>query len=160
MAELGAEMAGELVQLVELAGQTVVAAAATDGWGKAKAGLARLLGRGDNRRVQLLERRLEETRAELAAASGAVLESRQAAQAAAWQARLGDALEEHPDLAAGLRDLVSRIQADLPPGGVTASGHAVAAGRDVTIEASGGGVAAGTIHGDVSPGPTVPGLAG
>jgi hypothetical protein len=154
-------VAGELVQLVELAGQTVVAAAATDGWGKAKAGLARLLGRGDDRRMQVLERRLEETRAELAGLSGAVLEARRAAQAAVWQARLGDVLEDHPDLEAELRELVTQIRAGLPTGAVTSSGHGVAAGRDVNIEASGGGVAAGTIHGDVSPGnPTVPGLAG
>jgi hypothetical protein len=44
---------------------------------------------------------------------------------------------------------------------VTASGHAVAAGRDVNITASGGGTAAGVIHGDVAPpDPTRPGPAG
>jgi hypothetical protein len=43
---------------------------------------------------------------------------------------------------------------------VTASGHAVAAGRDVNITASGGGTAAGVIHGNVTPpNPTQPGPA-
>lgn len=43
---------------------------------------------------------------------------------------------------------------------VLASGHAVAAGRDVNVTASGGGVAAGVIHGNVAPpGPTPPGPA-
>jgi len=43
---------------------------------------------------------------------------------------------------------------------VAASGHAVAAGRDVNITASGGGTAAGVIHGNVTPpGPTRPGPA-
>ena len=40
-------MAGELVQLAEMAGQAVVVAASTDAWAKAKAGLARLLSHGD-----------------------------------------------------------------------------------------------------------------
>ena len=159
--ELGAGVAGELVQLAQLAGQTVVAAAATDGWGKAKAGLARLLGRGDDQRVQVMERRLEETRAELAGVSGAVLEARQAAQAAVWQARLGDVLEEHPAIAADLRVLVDQVREGLVGGAVTASGHAVAAGGDMSITASAGGVAAGSIQGGVSAGnPTIPGPAG
>jgi len=43
---------------------------------------------------------------------------------------------------------------------VVASDHAAAAGRDVNITASGGGTAAGVIHGNVSPAnPTTPGPA-
>ena len=43
---------------------------------------------------------------------------------------------------------------------VVASGHAVAAGRDVNITASGGGTAAAVIHGNVTPpNPTRPGPA-
>ena len=43
---------------------------------------------------------------------------------------------------------------------VTASDHAVAAGRDVKITADRGGLAAGVVHGDVAPpGPTPPGPA-
>jgi hypothetical protein len=76
-------MSGELVQLAQVAGQTVVAAAATDAWGKAKAGLGRLLGRGDLARVQVAERRLEDMRGQLAAVSGAELKARQATAAAA-----------------------------------------------------------------------------
>jgi len=41
---------------------------------------------------------------------------------------------------------------------VSASDHAAAAGRDMNISASGGGTAAGVIHGNVTPpGPTLPG---
>ena len=41
---------------------------------------------------------------------------------------------------------------------MSAADHSAAAGRDMNISASGGGVAAGTIHGDVSTGnPTNPG---
>jgi hypothetical protein len=43
---------------------------------------------------------------------------------------------------------------------VTAADHSVAAGRDVKITATGGGIAAGVIHGNVAPpGPTRPGPA-
>jgi hypothetical protein len=42
---------------------------------------------------------------------------------------------------------------------VSASDHSVAAGGDVNITASGRGTAAGVIHGDVTPGPTLPGPA-
>src|ERR1700683_3388174 len=43
---------------------------------------------------------------------------------------------------------------------VSASEHAVGAGRDVNVTASGGGTAAGVIHGDMAPpGPTPPGSA-
>ena len=43
---------------------------------------------------------------------------------------------------------------------VAASDHAAAAGRDMKVTASGGGIAAGVIHGNVAPpGPTLPGPA-
>jgi hypothetical protein len=43
---------------------------------------------------------------------------------------------------------------------VVASGHAAAAGRDMNVTASGGGIAAGVIHGNVAPpNPTMPGPA-
>ena len=53
-----------------------------------------------------------------------------------------------------------RSQAQLPAGMVSAADHSVAAGRDVNITASGGGTAAGVIHGNVAPpDPTPPGPA-
>jgi hypothetical protein len=155
-------MAGEqeLLALAQLAGKTLVAAVATDAWGKAKAGLARLLGHGDDRKTEAAERRLDDTRALLTEASHTDLEGVRATQAAVWEARLSDVLEDYPDLEADLRDLIAGIAAQLPAGLVAPSGHAVAAGRDVTITASGGGVAAGTIQGSVSAGnPPAPGAA-
>jgi len=55
--------------------------------------------------------------------------------------------------------LLQQIQAQLPAEMVSAADHSVAAGRDVNIAASGGGVAAGVIHGNVTPNPTPPGPA-
>jgi hypothetical protein len=157
----GAQMLAEtLAALAALAGNTVVTAATTDAWEAARRGFARLLGRGDPKQEQLAERRLAETREQLAGAQGQVLEQARAALAERWATRLADLLEEDPDAEAELRALVQQIQAALPIGTVAAADHAVAAGRDVTVSADRGGVAAGVIHGNVAPpNPTGPGPA-
>ena len=149
-----------LLALAALAGNTVVTAAVTDAWEAARKGFARLLGRGDPGKTQLAEHRLAETRDQLTRATGADLERIRAALESQWVTRLTDLLEEDPGVEADLRTLVQEIQAQLPPGLVSAADHAVAAGRDVNISASEGGVAAGVIHGDVTPpGPIRPGAA-
>jgi hypothetical protein len=146
-----------LLSLASLAGRTIVAAAASDGWETVKRGLARLFGRGNEARAGAAARRLEQAREELAGVPAGELGIAQDRVAAAWQTRLLDLLEEHPELAGELRALVDRSWAQQPAGSVSAVGHGVAAGRDVNVGASGGGVAAVTIHGNVSPGnPTVP----
>lgn len=153
-------VAEEVVALASLAGRTVVAAAVTDVWGMTKRGFARLLGRGDAGQTELAERRLEQTREQLAGVPAADLEQAQAQLEGTWQTRLLDLLEEKPEMAADLQALVEQVQARLPAGAVSAAGHGVAAGRDVNITASGGGVAAGTLQGNVTPGnPTTPGPA-
>jgi len=150
----------EFVSLASLAARTVVAAAVTDAWGITKRGFARLLGRGDVGQTELAERRLEQAREQLAGVPVADLEQLQAQLEGTWQTRLLDLLEEHPETAADLLALVDQVQAQLPAGAVSATGYGVAAGRDVNITASGGGVAAGTLHGNVTPGnPTTPGPA-
>ena len=82
------------------------------------------------------------------------------AAAERWAGRFADLLDEDPAVEAELRALVEEVAAQLPAGAVSAAGHSVAAGRDVTITASGGGIAAGVIHGNVAPpDPTLPGPA-
>lgn len=150
-------MVAGLMALAALAGNTVVAAATTDAWEGARRGFARLLARGDSRKEQLAEQRLEETRQQLAGTESNQL---RLALAAEWKTRLADLLEEDPGVEADLRALVRQIQAALPAGAVSAADHSVAAGGDVNITASGGGFAAGVVHGDVAPpGPTGPGPA-
>jgi hypothetical protein len=112
--------------------------------GESQGGFARLLGRGDPARTEVAAGRLEVMHGELAGVPTAELEAARAEQVAQWQARLEDLLEEHSGLAAELRVLVDQVRADLPAGAVTASGHGVAAGRDVSITALAGGVAAAT----------------
>jgi hypothetical protein len=150
-------LAEEVVALASLAGRTVVAAAVTDAWGMTKRGFARLLGRGDAGQTELAERRLEQTREQLAGVPAADLEQARAQLGGTWQTRLLDLLEEQPEMAADLQALVEQVQAQLPAGAASAAGHGVAAGRDVNITASGGGVAAGTLQGNVTPvNPTTP----
>ena len=149
-----------LLALAALAGQTVVTAATTDAWEACRRGFARLLGRGDPAKTQLAGERLAESHDQLTQATGADLEPVHAELEAQWLTRMRDLLEEDPGVEADLRTLVQEIQAQLPAGTVSAADHAVAAGRDVNISASVGGVAAGVIHGDVTPpGPIRPGPA-
>jgi hypothetical protein len=144
-------LAEALTALASLAGNTVVAAATTDAWEAARRKFARLLGRGDPKHERLAEQRLEETREQLTTAEGAALEQARAVQAERWAGRLADLLEEDPGAEADLRALVEEIRAMLPAGVVSAGDHAVAAGRDVNVTASDGGIAAGVIHGNVAP---------
>jgi len=154
-------MPGEvLIALAQWAGQTVAAAAVTDVWEAARHKVARLLGRGNPYRTEAAERWLDETHQQLTAAQGADIEPVQAEAARRWEGRFADLLDEDPGVEADLRAVVQEIAAQLPAGMVSAADHAVAAGRDVNITASGGGTAAGVIHGNVAPpGPIPPGPA-
>ncbi len=114
-------------------------------------------GRHDPAKLQLLDR----TREELAAAVASDLKALQKELARDWLVRFMDLARSHPDAADELEALVREIQALVPARPVVTGGHSVAAGRDMTISAAGGGLAAGVIYGNVaSPGPTRPGPAG
>ena len=145
--------------LAQFAGQTVAAAAVTDVWETARHEVARLLGRDDPRKTEVAERWLAETRQQLTAAEGAALESVRAAAVRRWEGRFADLLDEDPALEADLRVVVEEIAAQLPAGVASAADHSVAGGRDVNITATGPGVAAGVVHGNVAPNPTQPGPA-
>jgi hypothetical protein len=154
-------VAGEvLAELAQFAGQTVAAAAITDVWESVRGRFARLLGRGDARKTEVAHGWLAQTQQQLTAAAPGELEEARRAAAERWAGRFSDLLDEDPAVEAQLRALVEEVAARLPAGAVSASGHSVAAGRDVNITASGGGTAAGVIHGNVMPpDPTGPGPA-
>lgn len=143
-------MSGDvLLALAQFAGQTVAAAAITDGWETVRGRFARLLGHGDTRKTEVVERWLAQTRQQLtAAAPGADLERVREAAAARWADRFADLLDEDPVIETELREIAEEVAAQLPRA-VSAAGYSVAAGRDVKIAASGGGIAAGVIHGNV-----------
>ena len=156
------QVAGDLLEsLAQFAGQTVAAAAITDVWEAVRCRFARLLSRGDARKAEAAERWLAQTREQLTPATpGADLEPVREAVAERWAGRFADLLDEDPGIEAELRALVREVAAQLPAGAVSAAGHSVAAGRDVRITASSGGIAAGVIHGNVAaPGPILPGPA-
>lgn len=71
---------------------------------------------------------------------------------AALRVAIRKALAQDPGLAREVRDLLAEASRAV----VSAGDHGIAAGRDVTVTASHGGVAAGTIHGPVSTGTPPP----
>jgi hypothetical protein len=141
-----------LVALAALAGNTVVTAAVTDAWEAARNGFARLLGRGDPNKTEVAERRLEDTHDQLAQATGADLERVRATLEAQWTTRWADLLEDDPAAEDDLRALVEQVQSQ-----VSASDHAMAAGRDMHVGgnvniADRGGVVARDVQGSISTG--------
>ena len=141
-----------LIALAAAGGTSVVQAAGTDAWATAKAGMARLLGRGQPQQVTVIEGRLEDSRAQLTELSGQQLVQAQQLQAQAWATRLRDVLEENPEAAIGLRKLLEDLAAAGVSGTASAGDHGFAVGGDSYVEASHGGVGAGVIHGSVSTG--------
>jgi hypothetical protein len=156
----GCPVSGDvLMALAQFAGQTVAAAAITDAWDAVKGRFAQLLGRGDARKTEVAEGWLVHTREQLtSAAPGAALEQARVAATERWAGRFADLLDEKPGLELQLRALVEQVAAQLPAGAMSATGYSLAVGRDLRISASGGGIAAGVIHGNVAPpDPTPPG---
>ncbi len=153
---MGGDM--DVAALATLAGNALVTAAVTDFFEDVRGRVARLFGRG--KADAGTERRLDATQTQLTSAAPGELERVRTTVAAQWQTRFTDLLDEYPDAEPELRALVADIEARLPAGTVAATDHSIAAGRDINIGASGGGVAAGVIHGNVSaPDPSSPGPA-
>jgi hypothetical protein len=65
-----------------------------------------------------IQRRLDETRQQLAAAAApGELEKAQATQARQWQTRIADLLADHPEAAGELQALIAELRPALPPAG-------------------------------------------
>ncbi len=128
-----------LAALAASGGTALMAAAATDVWQFARAGIARLFTRGE-RRQEWIESKLDQTAAEVERATEPdVVRERLVPD---WQVRLSELLEERPELAAELGELTSQVQAQLPAAQqewvqarftVHAGRDAYTAGRDQTI---------------------------
>jgi hypothetical protein len=141
-------LADDLVALASLAGNTVVAAAATDAWETVRKGIVQLFGRGGKRRAQMAGSWLDTAQAQLAALSEAELERARVALAQRWADRLADLIEEDPAAADGLKLLVGKVQAQLPTVVLSAVNYSAVAGRDQNIAAD-SGVAAGLMQDSV-----------
>jgi hypothetical protein len=118
-----------LAALATAAGSRLVTAMVEDGWQEAKARVARLLGRGDPDEESRQETRLERARAEVVGASGQEVDQVRERQSAAWRTRFEDLLEDAPETAPQLRELVEFLER---------TGTAAAAGAvQVNAQASG-----------------------
>jgi hypothetical protein len=107
-------MVVEAVAALAAAGGTaLVNAMVADGWQGVRTRFARLLGRGNHKDTETAAMRLEKSREMLTGLSGTDLEKAQAQQAVTWQTRLGDLLEDHPEVEGELRSLVAEVQAQV-----------------------------------------------
>jgi hypothetical protein len=80
-----------------------------------RAQVARIFGRGEpDSRIQ---RRLDETRRQLAAATPTSRGSAQATQVRQWETRLADLLADHPEAAVELQALIAEFRAAVPQSG-------------------------------------------
>lgn len=122
-----------LAALATAGGTALVGAMVTDSWEGARKRFARLLGRGNDKETEAAANRLEKSRGILTGLSGADLEKAQAEQAVVWRTRLGDLLEDHPDVEGELRALVAEVQAQVV--GSTGSVRQQVAGFDQAQQA-------------------------
>jgi hypothetical protein len=102
-----------LAVLAAAGGTALVNAMVTDGWEGVRKRFARLLGRGNDKDAEAAAARLEKSHGMLAGLLGPDLERAQAEQALIWQTRLGDLLEDHPEIEGELRTLVAEVQAQV-----------------------------------------------
>jgi hypothetical protein len=104
-----------MLETLAAAGATaLVGAMATDAWQAARAGFAKLFGRGDRRQQELADRRLDQAGAQVAQADHNNQDHVRGELLAAWQVRLQDLLDEHPDAVEELRTLTAQIKDQLP----------------------------------------------
>ena len=97
------------------AANTIVATSVSDAFEELRAKVARIFGR--DKPNPGMQRRLDATRQQLAAAGPEDLESAQARQVRQWETRLADLLADHPDVAAELQALIAEFRPALPQAG-------------------------------------------
>ncbi len=135
--------------IASAAGMALVAAAATDLWGTARAQFSRLLGRDEPDRQDQIDGWLDATEVAVDPTSTPernVVER----QAQTWTVRLADHLERHPRSAAEMEELIGRLRRAMPEEGVQMI-RAIATGSVDQRDIRGGAVAnTGIIAGDVN----------
>jgi hypothetical protein len=100
-----------LIALASAGGTGLIEAISSDAWETAKAGFARVLGRGDTKRQAEIEQRLDRTRAEVQAAPAGTADQVRVRHQAQWTARLEDFLDEHPEHAEQVKSIVDTLAA-------------------------------------------------
>ncbi|MGK5547828.1 hypothetical protein ACSNOH_24265 [Streptomyces sp. URMC 127] len=100
--------------LAAAGGSALVGAAATDAWQTVRTGAARLLGRGDDRQERYAIERLDRTAAEIERATDEDRQQLRDKLRTRWTGQLEMLLEEHPEAADELRELIERVRAEVP----------------------------------------------
>ncbi|WP_419999368.1 hypothetical protein [Streptomyces boninensis] len=104
--------------LAMTAATTIVAAMATNAWETTRAGVARIFRRAAEEGPEtpsgaVIEVRLDRSAAQIGRADEP--DRAREAQAGRWRVYLEDLLQDHPEAAAELTDLVADVQRQLPP---------------------------------------------
>ena len=139
-----------LLTLAATAGSGLVGAAMTDAWTSTKQRFASLISGDSERKLHVIEGRLDSTRDALAAADSDHLDQVRQQHELMWQVRFEDLLEEQPEVATALEQLLSMIRHEMGGSTISAGDGGLAVGGSLSNTATSGGVAAGVITGSVS----------
>ncbi|WP_432182465.1 hypothetical protein [Streptomyces sp. NBC_00063] len=156
-------MLPEIVSGLAGSGATaLISAAGTDAWTGVRTRVVDLLRRGGQQESAVL-RRLDQTVTDLgqANADGTRAEEVRSSLSRSWQTRFTDLLEDLPEAerdaaVAELEALVKHVREHTPDSGARAGNGGQAVAGDMHIQASGGSMAAGVVHGGMHMGPPGP----
>ncbi|MDQ4033901.1 MAG: hypothetical protein M3332_17315 [Actinomycetota bacterium] len=131
-----------LAALAAAGGTAVVGAMATDAWQAARSGITRVLSRSGSPRQEVIEAQLDEDAGVLERTREADRDQIRQELLPVWRRRLGDYLQQHPDAAEELGELVDQVREQLPSSQqawvndvtVQAGRDAFIAGRDQTFD--------------------------
>ena len=126
----GCEVDINLAALAATVGESLVRAMVADGWAEVRNRFARIFSVGDPGREQVARRDLDAT---CKAVRGGRLEA--AVAVGRWQGRLEMLLEDHPEIAAELKELVASLVRSEPQAGVVR--QSATAGVGSTINQAG-----------------------
>jgi hypothetical protein len=119
----------ELAALASTAGTTVVTLLATEGWERARDGIAALWRRVRPDRAETVAAELEAGREDLLAARSAGDDDAEGELRAEWQGRVRRLLREQPGVAEELRSLLDELAPDAGTSAPAVTQHATASGR-------------------------------
>ncbi|MGC4763554.1 hypothetical protein ACLQ20_11940 [Micromonospora sp. DT46] len=127
--------------LAAAASAALIQAMVSDVWLNVKDHAARILGRDETESMVRADRVLEDSRERVLTASPDRRDTASALEAARWKGRLQARLEEDPDFAVAIRELVAAVraagegvdQSTTVQQNVTAGRDSYTAGRDLTV---------------------------
>ncbi|MGI5196306.1 hypothetical protein ACQEVY_22095 [Streptomyces sp. CA-288835] len=148
-----------LLSAAAAGGIAVVEAAGTEAWTGLRQAIAGWFGRGNEQRAQAELERLDQTASALEASDADATDRVRIRQEAIWQARIEATLEslDEAERDQAADELTTLLAQHTPHSGVSAGQDGLAVGGNVNIQAEGGSIAAGVIHGGAQIGrPPVP----